>query len=347
MKIAHLTPSVTRFPPRGDQGRYRLVNLLIEGLSAKKHKVTLYAHKDSTTSAELISIDSLPLEGRSRIEKLKNVTLSTNLLISRAYQDAKKYDVIHSHFNDKHLMFNALVDVPTVVTQHWPITEEMDHILSQANLKNLHIVPISKAQKKANPKLPYTQVVYNGIEVDKFKFRPESGKYLANLSRVMPEKGTRDAIKVANKAKLPLVIAGKSKHSDKARAYWPEVEKALIKSAYAKYRGMIPHKEVSNFLGHAKALIFPIKWEEPFGLVMIEAMATGTPVIAYGRGSVPEIVKDGVTGFIVNSVREMAKAVKKIDQIDRAACRKHVEDNFSVQQMVEGYEKVYKSLKKK
>jgi glycosyltransferase involved in cell wall biosynthesis len=214
--------------------------------------------------------------------------------------------------------------------------------LVYGKFKKANYVSISKNQRKPMPNLNFTGNVYNGIEVNKFPFSEKVGNYLAFLGRMSPEKGPLQAIEVAKMAGLKLKMAAKVDVVDKD--FFEGIIKPLIDNKQIEFIGEIGHKEKAEFLNNALALLAPIQWEEPFGLYFIEAMACGTPVISFNRGSVPEIIENGKTGFIVNSTKEMASAIKDLDKINRIDCRKHVEGHFTVEKMAEGYINVYKKI---
>jgi glycosyltransferase involved in cell wall biosynthesis len=270
--------------------------------------------------------------------------INTDLLLSTVYQKSGDFDLIHSHLNERHFFFSPFAKCPTVVTQHWPIEENARIIIENSPQDNVWVVPISNAQRKQGEGLlNYTRTVYNGLDPDKFKFYDQPQDHFIFLSRLVPEKGAHNAIAAAKKLGAKLEVYGKTKKAAKYQTYWQKI-KSEFDDKLITYHGEAPYAKVNQYFGQARAFLFPIEWEEAFGLVMIEAMASGTPVIAFNRGSVPEIVKDGETGFVVENVDQMAEAMKKIDQIDRAACRKHVEENFSIAKMVAGYEEVYKDI---
>jgi glycosyltransferase involved in cell wall biosynthesis len=220
---------------------------------------------------------------------------------------------------------------------HEPIDYVRKFMFSRyANEKNIFYTPISNAQKKPYMDLNYTDTIYNGIEIDNYEYNNKPEDVVVTAGRIIPKKGIHTAIEISAKVGVKIEFAGTI--SDKK--YWKEIVEPML-GENVEYAGLIPYPEVPKFFRKAKAFLFPIEWEEPFGLVMIEAMACGTPVIAFNRGSVPEVVKDGETGFIVNNKDEAIEALKNIDKIKRSDCRKHVEDNFTASSMIKGYEKVY------
>ncbi|MCK5085412.1 glycosyltransferase family 4 protein, partial [Candidatus Parcubacteria bacterium] len=217
-------------------------------------------------------------------------------------------------------------------------------IIKYCKWKNkANYVSISNNQRKGMPDLNYAATVYNGLDIEKFKFQKKHKNYLAFLGRFSSEKGVDTAVKVAAKSGEKIKIAG----NIWGNGFYNEKVKPYLKKGEIENVGLLREDQLSDFLGGAKALLFPIRWEEPFGLVMIEAMACGVPVIAFNRGSAPEVIKHGKTGFIVENEEEMIEAIKNIDKIDREDCRKHIEGNFTVGKMVDGYEDVYGKILKK
>jgi glycosyltransferase involved in cell wall biosynthesis len=212
----------------------------------------------------------------------------------------------------------------------------------QQQSRNTYYVSISDAQRKPSKKLQWAGTVYNGVYPERFPFNNKPESHFTIIGRLVPEKGIYEAILAAKKARVPLKIAGGPTEGP----YWERRIKPNL-SRTIQYVGMVPYKDMPRFLSRARGFLFPIQWEEPFGLVMIEAMATGTPVIAFPHGSVKEIVVDGKNGFLVNSVSSMAKAIKKIDTVDRADCRHYVKTHFTVNHMVRGYEKVFSHIIKR
>ncbi|MBU0731736.1 glycosyltransferase family 4 protein [Patescibacteria group bacterium] len=348
MKIAHLAPATIKFPVHGDQGRWILVSSLIKEQIKRGHDVTIFSNAKSTfPGAKLQSVPSLWLcKDCTAEEKKKWKMHATNLLLSKAYQQADKFDIIHSHLNERHLFFSPFTKTPTVVTQHWPFNETIVNLFKEVAPKNVWVTPISNSQKKQGEGIVrYTQTVYNGIDLNKFKFDPDPKNYFVFLGRLHPNKGCHLAIQAAIKLNVRLIIAGATHENQPIyKNYWDEKIKPYLIHPKIKYIGEIRHTQVNTLLKDAKALVFPIQWEEPFGLVMVESMASGTPVISFNKGSVPELVKDGQTGFVINENKQVAQAMEKIDTINRRDCRAWVKENFSLQKMVAGYEEVYKKI---
>lgn len=350
MRIAHITSPQQVLPPRGDRGRWLLVSSLIQEQVNRGHEVTVFGNKKTYFSgARTESIDVLmadKMQGPATSARLTKIYNSL-ILLNKAYRHIDEFDILHCHFDNLHFFMSSLVKKPTLMTQHWPIEELTQNIVKRVPYSNVYITPISKAQTRhQSERIQYTDVVYNGIDLDQFAFNAKPQDHFAYIGRLHPSKGVHHAIRVCRQLKRKLVLAGSTDlQREVYRTYWEKQINPALKSPYITYRGELSHfKQIPKLMGQSKALLFPIDWEEPFGLVMVEAMATGTPVIAYRRGSVPELVKDGVTGFIVKNEDEMKRAIKKIDTIDRAACRQWVLDNFTISKMADGYERVYKKL---
>lgn len=368
MRIAILASNVIRVPPgpkdvpKGSSGATEhVVSKITEELVKRGHQVTLFASGDSKTKAKLVSVTPKatgkdPLIGIGPHESYEYT------LISRAYQLAKdgKFDIIHSHFDRKTAYYAPLAYIPTVSTLHSPLDRVAD-ILKYFK-HSQYYVSISNAQRKALPDLNYVSTVYHGLDHLTYPFNEKGGNNLVFVGRIEPEKGVDIAVRVAKTLKIKLLLLGWAKQ--KHLKYYNEKVKPFINKDMV--HGFISRTSLKRYLANARALIFPVAWEEPFGLVMIEAMASGTPVVAFARGSVPEVVKDGETGFIVNSsesdkrgnwivkktgMEGLCEAVDKIYSLPqeeysrmRVDSRKHVERNFTVEKMVDGYEKVYQRI---
>ncbi len=345
LKIAMLASNYIRIPPepadkylpKGTSGAPELiVHYITEGLVKRGHEVTLFASGDSATAAQLASVT----------EKATGLTIGhgphleyENLLIGQAYQRAehKEFDIVHSHFDTRSSHFAPLVTTPTVSTLHSPLIGQVKDML-QYYANTQYYISISNNQRKDLPELQYVATCYNGINLDHMPKAETKEDYLVHVGRVTPEKGAFEAIQLAKMTNKKLLLFGSI---DPALEYWPSKIKPLIDNEQIIYKGVVGRNELFAYIARAQAFIFPIQWEEPFGLAIIEAMACGTPVIAFRRGAVPEVVVDGKTGFIVDTVEEMAQALKKINEIDSQVCRKHVAENFSINKMVDGYEEAY------
>jgi glycosyltransferase involved in cell wall biosynthesis len=263
--------------------------------------------------------------------------------LGMVFSRAADFDVIHCHVDYLAFPFEALTPTPTVHTIHGRL--DLPHL--QALYRQFRAVPlVSISDAQRIPLAPlgvrWAGTVYHGLPVERYAFSPEDRGYLAFLGRLSPEKQADLAIEVARRVGLPLKIAAKIDPND--QEYVDQVMAPLLEDPQVEYVGEIGEADKPAFLGGARALLFPIDWPEPFGLVMIEAMACGTPVIARPCGSVPEVVVDGRTGFVADTLVELAEAVKRLDEIDRAACRRHVEERFSTRRMTEDYERIYRRL---
>jgi len=268
----------------------------------------------------------------------------TLLNISEALKISDKFDIIHNHASFITYYFEPFIKKPIVHTLHSVLSAQQKYKQCYRMLKKYkknYFVSISNSQRKV-PELNYVRTVYNGICVNKFPFNASPEDYLIWVGRIKHNKGTAEAIKVAKKLGKKLLLIGKIDYVDED--YYKAKVKPHIDGKQIVYLGEMNRFKSAEYVKNAIALLNPINWREPFGLVMTEAMACGTPVIAFNRGSVPEIVVDNKTGFIVNNIKEMVAAVKKIDKIKRADCRTHVEKKFDAERMVDGYVEVYKKI---
>jgi glycosyltransferase involved in cell wall biosynthesis len=263
-------------------------------------------------------------------------------MISDVYEGAaNRFDVIHSHIDYWSFPFARLTNVPTVATMHGRLDVEELHPVYQ-RYRSMPLISISDAQRAPLPLMNWVDTIYHGLPRDLLRFSPGPGKYLAFLGRISPEKRPDLAIEVARRVGIPLKIAAKVDAVD--RDYFETVIKPLLSPPDVEYIGEISEAEKSEFLGNTLAFMFTIDWPEPFGLAMIEALACGTPVIARPCGSIPEVIRNGVTGFIVKSVDEMVEAVRNIGKLAREECRKEFENRFTVEIMVDRYEQIYRQL---
>ena len=336
MRIAQIAPLYESVPPKTYGGTERVVSYLTEELVRMGHDVTLFASGDSVTSAQLVagSDRSLRLD-KNCIDPLAHHVL----LVERAHQRAHDFDVMHFHINYLHYPRSRNSAVPHLTTLHgrldipdlFPLYEEFT---------DTPLVSISNAHRDPLPNANWLATVYHGLPDDLYYLNPEGGDYLAVLGRIAPEKGIDTAIRIAVSAGFPLKIAAKVDNKD----YFEQVVKPLLDHPDVEYIGEINEAEKQELLGGAAALLFPIDWPEPFGLVMIEAMACGTPTIAYRRGSVPEVIDDGTTGFIVDSMEGAVEAIKRIPELRRADCRQAFESRFTATRMAEQYVDVYENL---
>ena len=326
-----------------------------EGLAKRGHDVTFFAPEGSkikVSKIETVGLKPLRQNGELAIltgpnvggvEKAKIYGLWDQFLLSAVYKEALKgkFDIIHVHPVDRALpLAYAIRNVPTVYTLHDPIYKWRAEVFHMFSSPNQYYVSISDSQRLPAPDLNYLATIYNGINTKEAPFYEKpKGNYLLFVGRLHPEKGVAEAVEVARKTGDDLIILGPPVTGE----YWDKKVKPYL-GKKIRHIGVVSRKELYEYYGNAKATLVPIQWEEPFGLVMIESMATGTPIIAFRRGSVPEIVIDGKNGFIVNTVEEMAEATKKIDRIDRNLCRAHVEQNFDLKHMIDRYEEAFMRL---
>jgi glycosyltransferase involved in cell wall biosynthesis len=342
LRIAQVAPLYESVPPKLYGGTERVVSYLTEELVRRGNQVTLFASGDSVTSAKLHAgyPKALRLAGLAQVAA--NGLGNHMAMLSEVYEHADDFDVIHCHIDYWTFAFSRLVATPSITTLHGRLDlEELVPIFEQ--FKDRPVISISDAQRKPLRWANWVSTIHHGVPREHLPFNPKGGKYLAFLGRIAPEKRPDIAIKVARKAGIPLKIAAKVDEVD--REYFKTTIEPMIHEAPGvEYIGEINEMQKGEFLGNALALLFTIDWPEPFGLVMIEAMACGTPVIARPFGSVPEVMRDGVTGFIASEFDDLVAAVKKVDRISRAACREEYESRFAVDVMAEKYERVYREL---
>ncbi|MBW4441501.1 MAG: glycosyltransferase family 4 protein [Plectolyngbya sp. WJT66-NPBG17] len=339
MRIAQIAPLWETVPPPAYGGAELVVSLLTEELVRRGHEVTLFATGDSTTQAKLDAIHPSALRLDPSVQEQ---AVYEALQLSRVYQNADEFDIIHSHIGFAALACAQLVKTPTVHTLHG--TFSLDNQKAFSFCKSQPYVSISNTQREPRLGLNYVSTVYNGIDPSTHHFfsQPDTPPYLAFLGRLSPEKGPHHAIEIAKRTGYPLKMAGKVDRVDVE--YFEQEIKPHIDGEQVQYLGEANHVQKNQLMGNAIATLFPITWREPFGLVMIESMVAGTPVIALELGATSEVIVHEETGFLCQNVDECVAAVQRVDQIDRFACRKHVEDNFGVKQMVDGYEAVYRQL---
>src|SRR4030042_3072717 len=338
MKIAQIAPLYERIPPKRYGGTERFVNYLTEELVKRGHEVTLFATGDSITEAKLESVNPHPL----REVHILDTNPYTVLATAKAYKKACEFDIIHNNTYPEYVAFPAAYSspTPTVTTLHAPFNLENKRLFQE--YKELNFVPISNNQRKSLPGLNYTRTIYHGIPVSEFPFKKTHGNYLLYVGRIALIKGTHFAIDVAEALNKELIIAAKLDPQD--IDYFNRYIGSRLSNGLIKWVGEVGDEERNKLYANALCLPHPVTWREPFGLTLIESMACGTPVIAFRRGSIPEIIVHRKTGFVVESEKEMAKAVRKIETIDRSECRKHVKTNFNLKKMVDAYEKLYNKI---
>lgn len=330
MRIAMLAPIAWRTPPRHYGPWERVVSLITEGLVQQGIDVTLFATLDSVTGADLRGVCPRGYEEDSGID----AKVFECLHIANAFEQAHEFDLIHNHFDFLPLSYARLVDTPIVTTIHGFSSPRIVPVYERYADRS-HYVSISDADR--SPRLSYVATVHHGIDVESFTFRERGGDYLVFFGRIHPDKGVREAITIARRAGMPIVLAGIVQDDE----YFRREIAPSIDGASVRYLGSVGPEARDELLGGACALLHPIAFEEPFGLSVVEAMATGTPVVAFARGSMREVVRDGETGFLVSSLDAAVTALERIDRIDRGACRAWVQERFSRARMVRDYLAVY------
>ncbi len=339
MRIAQIAPLYESVPPRLYGGTERVVSYITEELVRRGHDVTLFAAGDSDTRANLVPgcAEALRLQGKPDLGSSLQLAMLTEV-----FETARdNFDIVHSHIDYWSFPFARLTRVPTVTTMHGrldiPDLHPVYHRFPEAA-----VVSISDSQRTPLMGMNWVSTVNHGMPPDLLRFNGRRGDYLAFIGRISPEKGIDRAIEVALKSGVPLKIAAKVDAVD--REYFAAVIKPRIKPPMIEYIGEIDDVQKSEFLGGALALLFTIDWPEPFGLAMIEALACGTPVIARPCGSVPEVIRPNVTGFLAREIDELVAAVGRIDSISREQCRREFEERFTSEVMIEKYERVYHRL---
>jgi glycosyltransferase involved in cell wall biosynthesis len=338
MRIAQVAPLYESVPPKYYGGTERIVSYLTEELVRAGHDVTLFASGDSVTGARLVAScrRSLRLD-RDCIDQLAHHIL----MLEHVFQRADEFDVVHFHVDYLHFPLSRRRPVANVTTLHGRL-DLPDLAPLYREFRDIPVVSISAAQREPVPWANWRETVYHGLPHDLYRFREKAGSYLAFLGRISPEKRVDRAIEIAKQVGVPLKVAAKVDRVDKD--YFESVVEPMLRDPLIEFLGEIGDGEKDEFLGNAYALLHPIDWPEPFGLVMIEAMACGTPIIAYRHGSVPEVMEEGRTGFIVSSLEEAVEAARRVPELSRARCRKVFEDRFTSARMAGDYVRVYESL---
>lgn len=338
MRIAQVAPLSESVPPKRYGGTERIVSYLTEELVRQGHDVTLFASGDSATRARLVAAcrRSLRLNDRCIDWMAHHV-----LMLEQVFQRAHEFDVVHFHIDYLHFPLSRRASVPHVTTLHGRL-DLPDLVPLYEQFRDMPVLSISNAQREPLPWANWQATIYHGLPEDLFRFRPKPGSYLAFLGRISPEKRVDRAIEIAKRSGIPLKVAAKVDPVDKD--YFEREIEPLLRDSAVEYLGEISDEEKDQFLGNAYALLFPIDWPEPFGLVMIEAMACGTPVIAYDGGAVSEVIEEGRTGFIVKGLEDAAEAVRRVPELSRARCREVFEKRFTVARMASNYLQVYERI---
>ena len=338
MRIAQVAPLYESVPPQMYGGTERVVSHLTEELVQQGHDVTLFASGDSVTEARLIPAceRSLRLDPNCRDQLAHHV-----LMLEKVALLAPHFDVVHFHIDYLHYPLSRRKRIPQLTTLHGRLDlPELPPLYTE--FQDMPVVSISDAQRLPLPHAQWLRTIHHGLPTDLHRYGTGSGGYLAFVGRTSPEKRLDRAIEIARRAQIPLRIAAKVDPVD--REYFQTVIEPLLDGPYVEFVGEIGDAEKSDFLGNASALLFPIDWPEPFGLVMIEAMACGTPVIAFPGGSVREVIDPGVTGFIVESVEAAVATIDAATRLDRARCRATFEARFSARRMASDYVALYEEV---
>jgi glycosyltransferase involved in cell wall biosynthesis len=339
MRIAQVAPLTEAIPPRLYGGTERVVSWLTEELIEQGHDVTLFASGDSITSATLESVWPKALRFDPSVRDPNALHIS---MLEQVRLRAAEFDILHFHLDYYPFSAFSCQSTPFLTTLHGRL-DLPEHQIVFRTFPSAPVISISDAQRKPVPYAGWIRTIHHGLPEKLLMPRPVKPSYLAFLGRICPEKAVDHAIRIAARAGLPLKIAAKVDKVD--IEYHEEHIKPLIRSPSVEYIGEIADAEKSDFLSGAVALLVPIAWPEPFGLVMIEAMACGTPVIAYSAGSVPEVVEDGVTGFIVKDEAAAVAAVEQAQRLSRTRIRRRFEERFTARRMAEDYLDVYQELK--
>jgi glycosyltransferase involved in cell wall biosynthesis len=338
MRIAQISTLYESVPPKAYGGTERVVSWLTEALVDAGHDVTLFASADSVTRAQLRAGSPCALR---LIENTADPQAFHFAMLEQVVACSDQFDIVHFHTDYQSFPFARRLACAHVTTLHWrldvPGLDSLYHAFD-----DIPLVSISNAQRAPIPHANWIDTVYHGMPTQGLSFSAEPGSYLAFLGRIAPPKRPDLAIDISERAGVPLKIAAKIDDGD--RWYYEGNIEALLRHPRVEYVGELADDDKNAFLAGARALLFPIDWPEPFGLVLIEALACGTPIIAFGRGSVPEIVEDGETGFIVDSVESAVRAVARLDEIDRARCRAAFEQRFSATRMARDYLRVYETI---
>ena len=331
MKIAQVSPLFESVPPKCYGGTERVVSHLTEELVRQGHDVTLFASGDSMTRATLCPVGEVAI----RLDETCIDPWARHIvLLEQVLRRTSDFDVIHFHVDYLHFPLVRRINTPTITTLHGRL-DIPDLVPLYREFYDIPLVSISDAQRTPLSWANWQGTVYHGLPRGLHRFQPHRGHYLAFLGRICPEKRVDRAIEIARRAGMRLKIAAKVDKAD--QNYFQSEIAPLLKDPLVEFIGEIGEGEKDAFLGNAYATLFPIDWPEPFGLVMIEAMACGTPVVAYRCGSVPEVMEDGVTGYVVDSLEEAVSAVERVGELDRHRCRQVFEERFSVSRMANDY----------
>jgi glycosyltransferase involved in cell wall biosynthesis len=341
MRIAQVAPLFESVPPKCYGGTERVVSYLTEELVRQGHQVSLFASADSVTKAHLV-----PVCGRSlRMDKYCVDPFAHHvLMLERVFQHARDFDIVHFHTDYMHFPLSRRYPITHVTTLHGRL-DIPDLVPVFREFQEMPVISISNKQRESLAWANWQATVYHGVPAEMYRLREKPGTYLAFLGRISPEKRVDHAIEIAKRVEMPLKIAAKVDRADKD--YFEAVIAPLLCDPLVEFVGEIGETEKDEFLGNAYALLFPVDWPEPFGLVMIEAMACGTPVIACPRGAVPEVIEHGQTGFLIEGLQDAVEAIRCVQQLSRKGCREVFEKRFTAARMAHHYVAVFQGLIKK
>lgn len=335
MRIAVIAPPWAPVPPQLYGGIELVVDLLARGYEAAGHDVLLYTTGDSTCPVpkQWVLEESEGERIGMAVPELRHV--------AAAYDAVRDFDIVHDHSVAGPFYSALFPELPVVTTNHGPFNDELFDLYRRVGHR-VPIVAVSHAQRRTAPEVPVARVIHHGIEVESFPFSPVGGDYLLFLGRMNPAKGVHRAVEVAQKSGVPLLIAAKMREAWEIEYFQQQVKPHL--SPEVQYLGEVPHEQKLALLAGARATLFPIRWNEPFGLVMVESLACGTPVLAFAEGAAPEVIEHGRTGFLCDDEADMVEALGRIDTINRHDCRQAVEDHFSRDRMVADHLELFADL---
>ncbi|HEX6818415.1 MAG TPA: glycosyltransferase family 4 protein [Ktedonobacterales bacterium] len=334
MRIAQLAPLQVAVPPKNYGGTERVIANLVEALVQLGHDVTLFASGDSQTSAELVPY----VPEAFNFDPTIDATAYHLAMLADVYRQGDRFDVIHSHLDYLTLPFAGWTSTPTVVTMHGRLDLPHQQTVFPA-YRDVNYISISKNQQSFLPELNWVGTVYHSVDVDDFPFKDTPGDYLAFIGRISPEKGPEHAIAIAKAAGIPLKIAAKVDSID--RKYYEEKVEPLLDDPLIDFLGTVDEEGKRELMVNSRALILPLEWDEPFGMVFIEALACGTPILTRPRGSVPELLRNGITGYARWSDDELVDAAKRVDRISREGCRAYAKRHFDIHRLALEYVNIY------
>ena len=343
LRIAMLAPPWIPVPPEGYGGIELVVALLTDQLVERGHRVTLFAAPGSESAADVEEVLELPHPDEINFSLFEADHVGRAFdEIERAAAEGEPFDVIHDHCFSTTLAMADRAPAPVVHTVHGPFTADTTHFYERHGPKAC-VVCISRHQLSTGPgELPHARVVPNPIDVEEFPFCEHKDEYVLWIGRMAPVKGAARAIDAARRARVPIVLAGPVQAADGQEAYFRDEIEPHLDGERVRYVGEVGGAGKAQLIARARALLMPIRWAEPFGMVMVEAMACGTPVIAFREGSAPEIVLHGETGFLVDDEEEMSEAIGRLGEIDPRRCRRHVNERFDVRVVASAYEQAYR-----